>query len=299
VDHLRRAHGIFGGTEISAGRSRTREEADTGQGVPATDGSAAGDPHLAGRALAQLAWCRHHLGRPDLAHRALREAEPLLEPAREPRLALAVGHGLVWSAMVAGWHDVARELLPTSAGLAEEIGADRERRSLRRAAARLELAAGHDQVAERELREIVREASERALGIEALDAAMDLALVIGDRPAALSRLADKLLPLVVATDLHKAGVTALMAFRAACQAGSLDADGCGPSPCSSTASGQPRSAGGAVGAWTSRPSPWRSCWIAPLPSLGRKNLNDRCRRPGAARGCCKARSRLRIGTRRS
>jgi hypothetical protein len=224
VAHLRRAYRMLGGRESTAESFRTGEEGDTGQGLRETDGAAVADPHLAGRVLAQLAWCQHHLGRPDVAHTGLREAELMIDAAREPRLVLAVGHGLVWSAMVNGWHDVARELLPTSAGLAEELGAETERRSLRRAKARLELAAGHDLVAERELIEVVGEAAERELGIEALDAALDLALVYRDRPAALSRLADGLLPLVIARDLHKAGVAALMAFHAACTGGSLDSE---------------------------------------------------------------------------
>jgi hypothetical protein len=224
LDHLGRAYGILSGTESAADHSHANEDAGSGQDVPKSDGSAAADSHRAGRVLTELAWCRHHLGRCDAAHAWLREAEPLVDPAREPRLALAVRHGLVWSAMVMGWHEVARELLPASSGLADELGADTECRSLRRAKARLELAAGHDQVAERELLEVVREAAERALGTEALDAAIDLAVVYRDQPAALSRLAHTLLPLVVARDLHHAGVTVVMAFQAACEAGTLDSE---------------------------------------------------------------------------
>lgn len=80
------------------------------------------DPHLAGRSLISKALLLTEMGETESALQALKKANGLIDPAREPRLLLCLLHNLVDNLSKAGRHREADALLPDLRELAAAHG---------------------------------------------------------------------------------------------------------------------------------------------------------------------------------
>jgi tetratricopeptide (TPR) repeat protein len=177
-------------------------------------------PHLAGRALAHRAWCLHHLGQPEAAAAALGEAVRLIEEAREPKLALAVRHGRVWSALARGRFEEAEELFPKAMELAARLGDAAVCLRLLRAEARLEATGGEWGPTDKTLRAAFEGFVELDQGVDASLALLDLGALYaatGDGEA-LARLAagEAFLPFA-APDTNRITWPVMLLFQEACR----------------------------------------------------------------------------------
>jgi tetratricopeptide (TPR) repeat protein len=134
------------------------------------------DPHLAGRSLISKALLLTEMGDTEFALQTLRQANGLIDPAREPRLLLCLRHNLVDNLSKAGRHREAAALLPDLRELAATRGSAQDRVRLDWIQGRV--AAGlrdHDQA--RGLLTQVRQAFlEKGNAFDAALAALDLAI---------------------------------------------------------------------------------------------------------------------------
>lgn len=80
------------------------------------------DPHLGGRSLISKAGALIEMGDTESAIQALKKANGLIDPEREPRLLLCVRHNLVDNLSKAGRYQEASDLLPELKALAAEHG---------------------------------------------------------------------------------------------------------------------------------------------------------------------------------
>jgi tetratricopeptide (TPR) repeat protein len=80
------------------------------------------DPHLAGRSLISKALLLTEMGETEPALQAMRKANGLIDPGREPRLLLCLCHNLVDNLSKAGRHREAEALLPDLRELATAHG---------------------------------------------------------------------------------------------------------------------------------------------------------------------------------
>jgi tetratricopeptide (TPR) repeat protein len=80
------------------------------------------DPHLAGRALVKKAHALIEMAEPDQAVAALRKAEALVNPERDPRLLLCIRHNLVDNLSKSSCYAEADALLPAVRSLTESCG---------------------------------------------------------------------------------------------------------------------------------------------------------------------------------
>lgn len=85
------------------------------------------DSHLAGRALVQKAHALIEMAEPDQAVAALRKAEALVNPERDPRLLLCIRHNLVDNLSKSSRYAEADALLPAVRSLTESCGSRLDR----------------------------------------------------------------------------------------------------------------------------------------------------------------------------
>src|SRR6202043_543731 len=100
-----------------------------------------GDLERAAKARLHRAWCIYHLGRVEEARGLLERTAEQLDARRHPRAALAVRSGLAWCAISLAAPD-AKARLAAAIQVAGQVGDDADRLRLRRAEARVDLAAG-------------------------------------------------------------------------------------------------------------------------------------------------------------
>jgi tetratricopeptide (TPR) repeat protein len=134
----------------------------------------AADPHRAGEALLQKAWCVYHLGRQEVAQSLLEQAGSLLDAQRQPRLERARRCGLVWCALMLDRLDEAEARLAAACEVVD-LRPIEDRLRLRRAQARLEVARGRPEAAFEALAEGVRALPDPAPGFDGMFALIDLA----------------------------------------------------------------------------------------------------------------------------
>ncbi len=80
------------------------------------------DVHLAGRALVKKALALAEMEEPQHAIELLRQAEPLVDAARDPRLFLCVRHNLLWNLTTVEAYEPAQTMLQEVADLCREQG---------------------------------------------------------------------------------------------------------------------------------------------------------------------------------
>ena len=177
------------------------------------------DPERAGKARLHRAWCIYHLGRVDEARSLLERTAGQLEPRRHPRLALAVRCGLAWCALSLGAPDTEARLAAANQ-LAGQVGDDADRLRLRRAEARIDLAAGERGVAEQAFRATAAGFIERDLGIDAALSFLDLAALYlreGAEQSILHQLSADILPVFSYKEIGREAIVHLIWFQQACE----------------------------------------------------------------------------------
>jgi tetratricopeptide (TPR) repeat protein len=182
----------------------------------------AGDPetqdfHLAGRAFVKRAKVLEEMGDLDEALTLLREASPLIDPVREPRLLLCVQHNLVDTLSKLGRSEEASAMLPKVRQLSAELGNDLDLVRLTWTEARIvgDLGAGAE--AEQLYREVRDEFAARGIGFDAALVTLDLAMAYAKegRAAEMRVLALEMLPIFEAQDVHREALAALAVFKQA------------------------------------------------------------------------------------
>ena len=175
------------------------------------------NPHLGGRALLHRAWCVYHLGQLAAAEEALERAAELLDEERAPGLGLALRHGRVWTALALRDFEAAAARLAPATILVGQVGDEAVGLRLRRAAARVALAAGETCTAKKTLRETAAAFAAIDQGIDcalALIELADLCLRTGDDDG-LKPLAAELLPAFSSNEVQRAEMAALILLQQA------------------------------------------------------------------------------------
>ena len=175
------------------------------------------DPHLAGRALIKKAYTFDQMDEPERALETLREAAPLVDSDRDPRLLLCVRHNILDTLSKTGRYDEAAALLPEVEALSRQTGGALDGVRLRWAEGRIAAGRGEPGRAEGLLAEVRRELSERGMGYDAALASLELAALYADqgRTAELRELAWELPPLFRSRDVHREALAALTLFHQA------------------------------------------------------------------------------------
>ena len=181
------------------------------------------DPHLGGVALLHSAWCLYHLGRTEEAATALDRAEGLLDPGREPSLALALRCGRARCLVRLGLGMAAWAGVGAAIDLATAAGDRAAELRMRVAQARL---TGERAVAEATLRGAAAGFLELDLGVDAALAFLELAdvLVRAGDPAPIPALAAEVMPAWSSPEIQRQENAALLLFQQACETGRLTSE---------------------------------------------------------------------------
>ena len=184
------------------------------------------DPHLAGRSLITKAGVLIEQGESESVIQALKKANGLIDPARDPRLHLCIRHNLVDNLSKMGRHTEAAALLPDLQTLAAEQGSTLDRLRLNWVAGRIAAGLG-DHAQARHLLTDVRQtflATDNAY--EAALATLDL--VIPDLKegnlAAVRHLADEMVTVFRTHNVSREALAALLLFQEAATRETATAD---------------------------------------------------------------------------
>jgi tetratricopeptide (TPR) repeat protein len=177
------------------------------------------DLHLAGRALVKKAYTEIENSLPEKAIPLLREAEPLLDRERDPRLLLCLRHNLLDSLAKVGRSAEADVLMPEVRALCEEMGGDLDLVRLRWVEGKIDFGLGRLAAAEVAFREVQEAFLNRRLGYDAALVSLDLALLFASehRNADLKQLAAEILPAFESREIHREAMAALLMFQGACE----------------------------------------------------------------------------------
>jgi len=177
------------------------------------------DLHLAGRTLVEKAYAEIEKCAPEWAIPLLREAEPLLDRERDPRLLLCLRHNLLDSLAKVGLFAEADTLVPEVRALCQEVGGGLDLVRLRWVEGKIDFGLGRLESAETAFREVQREFLNYRLGYDVALVSLDLALLYAqeDRTGALKRLAVELIPAFESREVHREAMAALLMFQAACE----------------------------------------------------------------------------------
>ncbi len=176
-----------------------------------------GEDHWVGRTLIDKGTAVGYSGAPDRAIRLIERGLEMLDPARDPRMALAGKHNLALFRCENGDLERAmsliKELLPLHAARRERLSLVR----LRWLEGRLAQAQSRMSQAEEAYLEVQREFVRRELGFEAALVSLDLAGVYLEqgRSGELKRLAADVLPLFRSLEIHREALVALTLFKRA------------------------------------------------------------------------------------
>jgi hypothetical protein len=182
-----------------------------------------GDSERAAKARLQRAWCLYHLGRVEEARGLLEQTAEQLDPRRHRRSAMAVRSGLAWCAISLAAPD-SEARLAAAVQRAGQVGDDADLLRLRRAEARVDLAAGERGLAEQALRAAAAGFIERDLGVDAALSYLDLAALYlreGAEPSVFHQLSADLLPVFFYPEMGRDAMAFLLWFQQACETGKL------------------------------------------------------------------------------
>ena len=187
------------------------------------------DLHLAGRALVNKSYTLNQMEEPARAIEVLKEAVPLVDPSRDSRLFLRVRHNLLDTLSKSGRIQEAAALLPEVEVLSQEVGSTLDRVRLRWAEGRIAAGLGEPERAETILREVRREFMEREVGYDAALASLELAELYaqGGRTAEMKELAEEMMPIFQAQDVHREALGSPSCLSAGRSAG-IGQSGSGP-----------------------------------------------------------------------
>jgi tetratricopeptide (TPR) repeat protein len=182
----------------------------------------AGDPeiqdfHLAGRTFVKRAKVLEEMGDLDQALALLREASPLVDPAREPRLVLCVQHNLVDTLSKLGRPSEAKSILPKVRELSRTLGNDLDLVRLTWTEARIAEGLGEPDNAEQLYRSVREEFVSRGIAYDVALVSLELATLYARAGsfAEVKAVARDLVPLLEAQAVHREALAALAVFMQA------------------------------------------------------------------------------------
>ena len=175
------------------------------------------DPHLAGRSLISKALLLIEMGEPSSAIQALKKANGLIDPEREPRLLLCVHHNLVYHLSTIGEHQEAADLLPQLKVLAAAHGSAKDRVRLEWVEGRVALGLEDHGRARRLLTKVRQTFLDEGNIYEAALAALDLAIsyLKEGKTAEVRELADEMVAVFRDHDVAREALAALLLFQEA------------------------------------------------------------------------------------
>lgn len=177
------------------------------------------DYHLAGRAFVKKAKVLEEMGELEEALVLLREASPLVDPAREPRLLLCSQHNQLDYLTKLGRPEEAKTFLSRVRTLSEELGNDLDLVRLSWTEGLIHAALGEIPKATELLTQVQAEFASREIGFDAALVTLDLAVVFlkAGETVRVAELARQMLPIFEAQDIHREAFAALAIFeQAAC-----------------------------------------------------------------------------------
>jgi tetratricopeptide (TPR) repeat protein len=184
------------------------------------------DPHLAGKCLISRAAVLIEQGESESVIQALKKANGLIDPDRDPRLLLCIRHNLVDNLSKLGRHTEAAALLPDVQTLAAAQGSTLDRLRLNWVAGRIAAGLGDYDQARRLLTEVRQTFLADGNAYEAALATLDL--VIPDlkegKTAAVRRLADEMVTVFRTHNVSREALAALLLFQEAARRETATAD---------------------------------------------------------------------------
>lgn len=175
------------------------------------------DPHLAGRSLISKALLLTEMGETEPAIQALRKANGLIDPEREPRLLLCLRHNLADNLSKAGRHREAAALLPELKALAAAHGSTLDRLRLDWVEARVATGLGDHDRARSLLNEIRQTFLAAGNPFDAALAALDLSISYLEegRTAEVRDLAEEMVTVFRDLGVAREPLAALLLFQEA------------------------------------------------------------------------------------
>ena len=184
------------------------------------------DPHLAGRSLITKSAVLIEQGESESVIQALKKANGLIDPARDPRLLLCIRHNLVDNLSKMGRHTEAAALLPDLQTLAAEQGSTLDRLRLNWVAGRIAAGLGDHDHARHLLTDVRQTFLAAGNAYEAALATLDL--VIPDlkegKTAEVRHLADEMVTVFRTHNVSREALAALLLFQEAARRETATAD---------------------------------------------------------------------------
>jgi tetratricopeptide (TPR) repeat protein len=175
------------------------------------------DPHLAGRSLIQKAGALVEMGEMEAAIAALREAEALVQPDREPRLFFNLRHNLMDHLSSAGRHAEAKALLPEVWALAEHHANHLDRLRIRWVESRILAGLGDRDRAWQALLTVRTELIAEAIPYDAALATLELAVLYLEEGnvSEVKALASEMVAVFREQEVPREALASLLAFQRA------------------------------------------------------------------------------------
>jgi tetratricopeptide (TPR) repeat protein len=175
------------------------------------------DPHLAGRSLISKAFLLTEMGDTDSAFQALKKADGLINPDREPRLRLCIHHNLADNLSKAGRHREAAALLPALKALAATHGSAQDWLRLDWVEGRVAAGLGDYEQARLLLGQVRQTFLDDGNAFEAALAALDLAvsLLKEGKNTEVQKLADEMVTVFRAAEVPREALAAALLFQEA------------------------------------------------------------------------------------
>jgi tetratricopeptide (TPR) repeat protein len=177
------------------------------------------DAHLAGRALVKKALALAEMEEPEVAIRLLREAEPLLDGHRDPRMLLCLRHNLLVNLSNVEEYGQAQALLPEVSALCRELSNPLDLVRLRWVEGRIAVGLGHTQEAIQLFETLRQEFAQRGMAYDAALVTLDLTAVHAreNRTAEVKRLSLEMAKIFGAQDVPREAMAALLFFQKAAE----------------------------------------------------------------------------------
>jgi tetratricopeptide (TPR) repeat protein len=169
---------------------------------------------LRGRILLSKSSILEILGNPEASIEVLRQAEPLVDEHRDPRLALVLRFNLSAALCRLGRAAEAEPRLPEVRALAEQLGQELDLLRVAWLEGKVAAGLGRTAAAERVFERVRREFAARKLGYDCALASLDLALVLlgEDRVAEVRELAAEMLWIFREKRIHREALATLRLF---------------------------------------------------------------------------------------
>ena len=175
------------------------------------------DAHRQGRALLSKALFLSYAGQPEQSLEWISRGLELIRGEQEPRLVLMANHNIAWCLADCGRAEEAQRHLDGIRHLYDGFSDPWTRLRLDWLEARIAAGLGRREEAERKLRDLRDAFVEQKLGYEASIVTLDLAALYleQERTAEVRLLAEEALPVLLAQDIHREAMAALIAFQQA------------------------------------------------------------------------------------